>query len=234
MYHWAPPELLDEPLSHLLGLAPDQVQDIDDLPHTHSELVEGLQVDLDSSDRQPLHLPHGSYHGHRLGAHPTPSHHLPGKIHLGHVGLTTLGTFPLQVYVLGHLCRHYRNMQHLPSMLHRAAQELAAASRAELHRMHYPPRRLLPLASEALLPLLAGTFLLGFLSVGPYEARHGLPRGRPELRLKLSHPLSKLCYQLPQLRVLRPQSRDEQFLLLSLIHISEPTRLGMISYAVFC
>src|SRR5450756_1157012 len=89
MHHWAPPELLDEPLSHLLGLAPDQVQDAHDLPHTHSELVEGRKVNLDSSDRQPLHLPHGSYHGHRLGAHPTPSHHLPGKIPLGHVGLTT-------------------------------------------------------------------------------------------------------------------------------------------------
>src|SRR5450756_2789281 len=33
----------------------------------------------------------------------------------------------------------------------------------------------------------------------------------------------------------RPQARDERpWEVLSLIHISEPTRLGMISYAVFC
>src|SRR5450756_3005641 len=31
-----------------------------------------------------------------------------------------------------------------------------------------------------------------------------------------------------------PEAKDQPFLVLSLIHISEPTRLGMISYAVFC
>jgi hypothetical protein len=89
-------------------------------------LSEGPELPLNGSDRQPLHLPHGRYHRHGLGAEPMVADHLSDKIHWRHIPLATLGALSLQIDVIDHPRRHDGDVRQLAGAPHRTAQEGAA------------------------------------------------------------------------------------------------------------
>src|SRR5450756_2004243 len=119
------------------------------------------------------------------------------------------------------------------------AYSAAAFRRDALRLMH-------DITHRGRIPLLVGGTMLYFKALR--EGLSDLPQSNPEVRAELDaeiaqHGIKHLHKQLAMVdaeTAARLKQTDTQRIqrameiYLSLIHISEPTRLGMISYAVFC
>src|SRR5450756_2167472 len=109
----------------------------------------------------------------------------------------------------------------------------------------YTLHQLLSLVLGLALPLVLG-LPVGLQHLPCYRAAHGRLRVSTRVAQLVPHKLDRLFlvagpYGLAdevgialELEVYQGQLVTEPLYHLSLIHISEPTRLGMISYAVFC
>src|SRR5665648_1169009 len=86
-------------------------------------------------------------------------------------------------------------------------------------------------------PLLNALNDLGFENPTPIQEKvyPVVMSGRDAVGIAQTGTGKTFAYLIPILRQLKYSAQKHpRILVLSLIHISEPTRLGMISYAVFC